>query len=135
MSLLDIDEKYINDEYFRSKGWVKSDDNPGCIENRIYIMNNADSPSIYIRFLLEPPMNREKENPQFWEETSLYQPRIRDPKFKLLCSIETNFGYDRGSTFLVDILYIDLDCTQQVFDLIIEGLFKKSSTYFKDNIY
>ena len=133
MSLLDVNEKYINDEYFRSKGWVNSDKNPGCIENRIYIMNDVYSPSIYIKFLLEPPMNR--ENPQFLGETSLYQPRIRDPKFKLICSIEKRFGYDRGTTFLVDILYIDLDCTQQVFDLIIEGLFKKSSTYFKDNIY
>ena len=135
MSLLDVDEKYINDEYFRSKGWVNSDKNPGCIENRIYIMNKADSPSIYVRFLLEPPMNRENDNTQFLGETSLYQPKIRDPKFKLLCSIETNFEYDCYTTFPIDILYIDLDCTQQVFDLIIEGLFKKSSTYFKDNIY
>ena len=76
MSLLDVNEKYINDEYFRSKGWVKSDENSGCIENRIYIKNRADSPSIYIRFLLESPMNCENEKPQFWEETSLYQKNI-----------------------------------------------------------
>ena len=135
MSLLDVNEKYINDEYFRSKGWVKSDDNPGCIENRIYIMNRADSPSIYIRFLLESPMNCENEKPQFWEETSLYHPKIQDPKFKLLCTIEKHFGYDSCMTFPIDVLYIDSDCTQQVFDLIIEGLFKKSLKYFRDNIY
>ena len=46
MSLLDVDEKYINDEYFRIKGWMKSDENPGCIERQIYIMNGADSPRI-----------------------------------------------------------------------------------------
>ncbi len=133
MSLLDVDEKYINDEYFRSKGWMKSDENPGCIEHRIYIMDGADSPIVYVRFLLGLPMN--PETPPFREEIPLLQQNIQYPKFKLLCSIENHFAYDSCMTIPIDILYIDLDCTQQVFDLIIEGLFKKSSTYFRDNIY
>jgi hypothetical protein len=128
MSLLDVGEKYINDEYFRSKGWMKSDENPGCIERQIYIMNGADSPCMYIRFLLEPPMSLKREN--FKESVCLEKER-----FKLLCSIESHLGCDSYMTIPIDVLYIDLDCTQQVFDLIIEGLFKKSLTYFKDNIY
>jgi hypothetical protein len=128
MSLLDVDEKYINDEYFRSKGWMKSDENPGCIERQILIMNGADSPRMYIRFLLEPPMSLKREN--FKESVCLEKER-----FKLLCSIESHLGCDSYMTIPIDVLYIDLDCTQQVFDLIIEGLFKKSLTYFKDNIY
>ena len=128
MSLLDVDEKYINDEYFRSKGWIKSDENPGCIERQIYIMNGADSPRIYIRFLLELPMSLERET--FKESVCLEKER-----FKLLCSIESHLGGDSYMTIPIDVLYIDLDCTQQVFDLIIEGLFTKSLTYFKDNIY
>ena len=121
MSLLDVDEKYINDEYFRSKGWMKSFDN---LENRIYIMEGADSPVVYIRFLLEPPMNL--ETPEFLEKTYLQQ-NSQDQKFKLLCSIENKFEYDSCMTIPIDILYIDLDCTQQEFDIIIEGLLKKAS--------
>ena len=133
MSLLDVDEKYINDEYFRSKGWMKSDENPGYIERQIYIMNGADSPRMYIRFLLKPPIN--PKTLQFQEKTPLQQQNIQYQKFKLLCSIESHLGCDSYMTIPIDALYIDLDCTQQVFDLIIEGLFKKSLTYFKDNIY
>ena len=60
---------------------------------------------------------------------------VERERFKLLCSIESHLGNGSYMTIPIDVLYIDLDCTQQVFDLIIEGLFKKSLTYFKDNIY
>lgn len=104
MSLLDVDEKYINDEYFRSKGWMKSDENPGCIERQVYIMNGADSPIIYIRFLLGLPMSIERET--FKESVCLEKER-----FKLLCSIESHLGGDSYMTIPIDVLYIDLDCT------------------------
>ena len=123
MSLLDTEEHIINEKWLREEGWTSASENPGCLEFRIYI-HYGENRLTYIQFLLGVTEPSDYDNLKL--EKPIYTSVVPDIKLKLLCQVVVLDNYHLSCLIPIDILYVDFDCDQQLFKLIMEGLLKKT---------